>query len=58
MLSRKITEVRQRVLNTEKEQGSDQKEHTGPRGTVFTAVDGGAPVMWVVSELPGTLDSF
>lgn len=28
MFSREIKEVRQRVLNVKKEQGSDQKEHT------------------------------
>lgn len=58
MLSRKIMEVRQRVLNAEKKQESDQEEHTGAWDTVLTAFDGGIAVMWVVSELPETLASF
>lgn len=34
MLSKKITAVRQRLLNMEKEQRSDQEEHTVIQGTV------------------------
>lgn len=40
----------------EKEQGSVQEEHTVACGTVFTAIDEGMVVMWVISELPESLD--
>lgn len=39
-----------------KEQGSVHEEHTVACGTVFTAIDEGMTVMWVISELPESLD--